>query len=168
MQTRVQLSLTALGIVRMFGIKSSMKRIVWWYFSWPACLVRSGKPWPCELGSDCFGSMRLDLVTGAAAPVSRRSACWDTLFQLLSGPKRKVSQVLPVFCVSASPIWKLSCEILLTRSLECKRKQGKNNNSWFFYPLKNLSFKKDFRNKLVCTYIENRKWKDGWKLNISI
>lgn len=63
MQTRVQLFLTTPGIVRMFGIKSSMKRIVWWYFSWPACLVRSGKPWLCELGPDCFGS-RLDLVTG--------------------------------------------------------------------------------------------------------
>lgn len=63
METRAQLFLTTPGIVRMFGIKSSMKRIVWWYFSWPACLVRSGKPWPCEPGPDYFGS-RLDLVTG--------------------------------------------------------------------------------------------------------
>lgn len=56
------------GIVRMFGIKSSMKGIVWWYFSWPACLVRSGKPWLCELGTDHFGS-RLDLVTGPQHPL---------------------------------------------------------------------------------------------------
>lgn len=63
METRAWLFLTTPRIVRMFGIKSSMKRIVWWYFSWPACLVRSGKPWPCEFGPDYFGSS-LDLVTG--------------------------------------------------------------------------------------------------------
>lgn len=34
----------------MFELKSSMKGIVWWYFSWPACLVRSREPWPYELG----------------------------------------------------------------------------------------------------------------------
>lgn len=82
MQTRVQLFLTTPGIVRMFGIKSSMKRIVWWYFSWPACLVRSGKPWLCELGPDRFGS-RLDLVTGPQHPLPL--TMW-TIMQGFPGP----------------------------------------------------------------------------------
>lgn len=50
MQTHARLFLIrAARIVRMLELKSSMKRIVWWYFSWPACLVRSRKPWPYEL-----------------------------------------------------------------------------------------------------------------------
>lgn len=51
MQTHARLFLIrAARIVRMFEIKSSMKGIVRWYFSWPACPVRSGRPWPFELG----------------------------------------------------------------------------------------------------------------------
>lgn len=50
MQTQAQLFLTGgTRIVRIFELKSSVKRIVWWYFSWPAHLVRSRQPWPDEL-----------------------------------------------------------------------------------------------------------------------
>lgn len=46
---------TAVRSVRMLELKSSMKGIVCWYFSWPARLLGSRKPRPSELGLTCFG-----------------------------------------------------------------------------------------------------------------
>lgn len=117
METRAWLFLTTRRIVRMFGIKSSMKRIVWWYFSWPACLVRSGKPWPCEFGPDYFGS-RLDLVTGPQHQLVAEVHAGTTplfcyLTQNASFPRSHQ--------FSVRIFWQHSCDITLTTTKQKHR-----------------------------------------------
>lgn len=62
--------------VRMLELKSSMKGIVCWYFSWPAPLVGSRKPRPFELGLTCFGC-GLDHVIGSKQQLDSEE---ETLF----------------------------------------------------------------------------------------
>lgn len=77
MQTQTGRCVTgAAPSVRMLELKSSMKGIVCWYFSWPAPLVRSRKPRPFELGLTCFGC-GLDHVIGSKQQLDSEE---ETLF----------------------------------------------------------------------------------------
>lgn len=66
----------AVRSVRMLELKSSMKGIVCWYFSWPAPLVGSRKPRLFELGLTCFGC-ELDHVIGSKQQLDSEE---ETLF----------------------------------------------------------------------------------------
>lgn len=141
--------------VRMLELKSSMKGIVCWYFSWPAPLVGSRKPRPFELGLTCFGC-GLDHVIGSKQQLDSEEE--ETLFD--GG-----FVFDPLFClaeVSGEPLSMTVTCICFPRSLHVSAQmqtmflwQNFNRSFFFFFKEVYIKILHQFWKKKKLKYCKN-------------